>query len=277
MRWLTRKKSASRKKPAPPWVRPTARVAAIGAICAAAVGISYWTIESGIAGQAASAVWRPVVIASSGLGLTVRQVMAEGRIETSQADVLAALGVRGGEPILSIDPAAARARIEALPWVRSAAVERRLPDTIRVRLLERRAMAWWQKDGKMMLIDRSGEVIKTQPQQRYADLIVLVGDDAPQHAAALIDMLAREPDLAARVRAAVRVGQRRWNLKVDNAIDVRLPEEGADAAWAKLGELERKNRILSRDIEAVDLRLPDRLIVQTKSGRIPASTGGRDT
>ena len=79
-------------------------------------------------------------------------------------------------------------------------------------------------------------------------------------------------DREATNRAAAETGQ-----KVDNAIDVRLPEEGADAAWAKLGELERKNRILSRDIEAVDLRLPDRLIVQTKSGRIPASTGGRDT
>ena len=45
-----------------------------------------------------------------------------------------------------------------------------------------------------------------------------------------------------------------------------------------VGELERKNRILSRDIEAVDMRLPDRLIVQTKSGRLPtAGNGGRDT
>ncbi|HEX9836247.1 MAG TPA: cell division protein FtsQ/DivIB, partial [Alphaproteobacteria bacterium] len=91
-------------------------------------------------------------------------------------------------------------------------------------------------------------------------------------------MLKREPDLAGRVRAAVRVGQRRWNVKLDGGIDVRLPEENAAAAWAKLGDLERKHSILSRDVEAVDLRLPDRLIVQTKSGRIPIPRpGGRDT
>jgi cell division protein FtsQ len=123
-----------------------------------------------------------------------------------------------------------------------------------------------------------GEPITVPPPPRYSNLIVLVGDDAPIHAAKLLDMLAREPDLAKRVRAAVRVGARRWNLRIDNAIDVRLPEDGADVAWSKLGELERKNRILSRDIEAVDLRLPDRLIVQTKSGRPPtAGAGGRDT
>jgi cell division protein FtsQ len=218
-----------------------------------------------------------MVTASAGLGLTVSQVLAEGRVETTQAEVLAALGVRGGEPILAIDPEAARARIEALPWVRSAAVERRLPDTLRIRLVERRALAWWQKDGKLVLIDRGGDLIKVPPLQRYSNLIVLVGEDAPAHAAALIDMLGTEPALAARVRAAVRVGQRRWNVKLDDAIDVRLPEDGAAAAWAKLGELERKSRILSRDIEAVDLRLPDRLIVQTKGGRVSSSNTGRDT
>jgi cell division protein FtsQ len=225
-----------------------------------------------------AAIWHPVTIAAAGAGLTVRQVLAEGRVETTQAEILKALGIRGGEPILAIDPEQARKRVEALPWVRSASVERRLPDTIRVRILERRAMAWWQKDGKLVLIDHTGEPIAVPTTGRYSNLIVLVGEDAPEHAAQLLDMLAHEPDLAARVRAAVRVGQRRWNLKIDDAIDVRLPEDGADAAWSKLGELERKNRILSRDIEAVDLRLPDRLIVQTKSGKpTPTGAGGRDT
>jgi cell division protein FtsQ len=212
------------------------------------------------------------------MGLVVRQVLAEGRVETTQGDILKALGIRGGEPILAVDPDAARARVEALPWVRSAAVERRLPDTIRVRIVERRPMAWWQKDGKLVLIDRAGEPIPAAPPARYSNLVVLVGDDAPAHAAELLAMLAREPELAARVRAAVRVGARRWNLRIDDAIDVRLPEEGAEVAWTKLGELERKDRILSRDIAAVDLRLPDRLIVQTKSGRPPSLAGnGRDT
>lgn len=279
MRWLRRKRSDKdmRKKPSPPWVRRAMRLTRWGGIAVVTIGAPWWAVQSGAAGTAVAALWRPVAIAAGGAGLTVRQVLAEGRVETTQADILKALGIRGGEPILAIDPAAARARVEALPWVRSAAVERRLPDTIRVRILERRAMAWWQKDGKLVLIDRTGEPIVVPPPPRYSNLIVLVGDDAPEHAARLLDMLSREPDLAKRVRAAVRIGARRWNLRIDNAIDVRLPEDGADAAWSKLGELERKNRILSRDIEAVDLRLPDRLIVQTKSGVKSTAGGGRDT
>jgi cell division protein FtsQ len=284
MRWLKRNNErASRKKPAPSWVRPAARFGVWAGIAAAAIGAPYAAIQSGLAGQALAAVWRPMVAASAGMGMTVKQVLADGRVETSQADILAAVGVRGGEAILAIDPDAARARVEALPWVRSAAVERRLPDTIRVRIVERRAVAWWQKDGKMVLIDRTGVPIRVTPTGKYQGLIVLVGDDAPTHAAALLDMLAKEPALAARARAAVRVGARRWNVRLDDAIDVRLPEDGAEAAWIKLAELDRKNRILSRDIEAVDLRLPDRLIVQTKGGGAPGggarptSASGRDT
>jgi cell division protein FtsQ len=284
MRWLKRnnKKNKSdkgaRKRPAPPWVATARRVGIWGGAALVAVGAPTWAIQSGAAAHAVAAIWHPVTIAAAGAGLTVRQVLAEGRVETTQAEILKALGIRGGEPILAIDPEQARKRVESLPWVRSASVERRLPDTIRVRILERRAMAWWQKDGKLVLIDHTGEPIAVPTTGRYSNLIVLVGEDAPEHAAQLLDMLAHEPDLAARVRAAVRVGQRRWNLKIDDAIDVRLPEDGADAAWSKLGELERKNRILSRDIEAVDLRLPDRLIVQTKSGKpTPTGAGGRDT
>jgi cell division protein FtsQ len=259
-------------------VRNLRRAGIWGGAAIVAIGAPVWAIQSGAAAHAAAAIWRPVTIAAAGAGLTVRQVLAEGRVETTQAEILKALGIRGGEPILAIDPTEARRRVEALPWVRSASVERRLPDTIRVRIIERHAVAWWQKDGKLVLIDRTGDPIAVPTSGRYSNLIVLVGDDAPEHAAQLLDMLAREPDLAARVRAAVRVGQRRWNLKIDDAIDVRLPEDGADAAWAKLGEIGRKNRILSRDIEAVDLRLPDRLIVQTKSGKLtPAGAGGRDT
>ena len=75
-------------------------------------------------------------------------------------------------------------------------------------------------------------------------------------------MLATEPDLAARVNAAIRVGDRRWDLRIDNAIDVLLPADSPAAAWAQLADLERSSTILERDVQAVDVRLPDRLILR---------------
>jgi len=100
-------------------------------------------------------------------------------------------------------------------------------------------------------------------------LPTVVGDDAAPYAAALIDMLTSQPELAPRVTAAVRVGSRRWNLRIDDAIDVMLPEENAGSAWSRLAELERTSLLLKRDVQTVDLRLPDRLVLRVNAPPAP--------
>jgi cell division protein FtsQ len=199
---------------------------------------------------------------TAGLGLRVAEIRVEGRATTDRATVLAALGARPGTPILAIDPLRAEKRLEALPWVSSAVIERRLPDTVDVRLVERRPLALWQHEGRLQLIDDVGSVIPVTRLDRFAKLPLVVGPDAATDAAALLAMLAKEPDLDRRVTAAVRVGGRRWNLRIDGRIDVLLPADDPAAAWAALAHVERSSAILDRDVGAVDMRLPDRLIVR---------------
>jgi cell division protein FtsQ len=196
------------------------------------------------------------------LGLVVADIQVEGRETTDRATVLTALGAGPGTPILAISPRRAKEQLETLPWVRSAAVERRLPDTLYVRLVERKPLAIWQHGGKIELIDREGGVIPVTRLDQFAKLPLVVGEGAAKHAAELVDMLATEPDLASRVSAAIRVGERRWNLRIDNAIDVLLPAEAPAAAWAQLARLERSSAILKRDVQTVDVRLPDRLVLR---------------
>tara|TARA_R100000789_G_scaffold62815_1_gene59749 strand:- start:96 stop:578 length:483 start_codon:yes stop_codon:yes gene_type:complete len=74
-------------------------------------------------------------------GLTLRRVTVEGRLRTPRADVFAALGATQGDPILGIDIDQARARLESIDWVRSAVVERRLPDLIHIQIAERSPVA----------------------------------------------------------------------------------------------------------------------------------------
>jgi cell division protein FtsQ len=203
-----------------------------------------------------------VIAGTARLGLAVADIAVEGRVMTTREAILRAVGAQRGAPILGVSPSQVKAQLEALPWVRSAAVERQLPDTLRIILVERKAFAFWQRDGKLALIDRDGVVITNDRLERFPGLLVLVGEDAPKHAAELIDMLSSEPDLAARVSAAVRVGNRRWNVHFDVGIDVELPEAKPDEAWAQLARLERTSRLLARDVQVVDMRLPDRLVVR---------------
>jgi cell division protein FtsQ len=200
--------------------------------------------------------------ASAALGFRVADIRVEGRATTDRETILEALNARPGTPIFAVDPARAKQQLEGLPWVRSAVIERRFPDTIYVRLVEREPMALWQHGGKIDLIDRTGQVIPVTRLDRFAKLPMVVGEDAASHAAELLAMLTTEPDLAARVTAAIHVGGRRWNLRLDNAIDVLLPSEDPATAWADLARLQRNNAILQRDVQAIDLRLPDRLVVR---------------
>jgi cell division protein FtsQ len=209
------------------------------------------------------------------LGLTVRQILVEGRSRVPAQTVMAAIGTARGAPILGVGVAEMRARLEAIAWIESAIVERRLPNTIFVRLVERQPLALWQHGGRFSVIDAKGVVIQDEVGE-FANLPIVVGDDAPPHAEALLLLLASEPDLQKRVSAAIRVGGRRWNLKLDNGIDVRLPEEDAASAWSRLAALERENKLLSRDVVAVDLRLPDRLIVRVGTDSAPPPAPSHD-
>ena len=237
-----------------PWA--IAVVLAIG--CYGGVVLSRLPIGQSILAGAADRA----LAASAALGLVVRSIDVEGRETTDTAMIMAALAAERGTPILGVSPRRAKEKLESLPWVRSAAIERRLPDTLVVRLAERHPLAVWQHAGKHELVDRDGAVIPVKDLTRFARLPTVVGDDAASHATALIDMLAREPELAARVTAAVRVDDRRWNLRIDHVIDVLLPEANPAEAWARLAAQERANKLLQRDIQTVDMRLPDRLVLR---------------
>lgn len=247
------------------------RAALWGAPLALAAGLGLGAVLSGAGkGHLAHADFSPssigtAVLALTGkLGLRVDDIEVVGRATTDTATILAALDAHAGTPILAVNPSRAKQQLEALPWVRSASIERRLPGTIYVRLAERRPLAVWQHDGgKLDLIDRDGAVIPVTDLSRFSKLPSVIGDDQARHGAAqLLDMLAGEPALAPRVTAVTLVGDRRWNVRIDNLIDVLLPEDDAANAWSKLAQLETTHRILQHDVTAIDLRFPDRLVVR---------------
>ncbi len=270
------KRGKPRPRVKPLWRTRHALLAATLLTFVSGLGVFAWSWHSGWLDLAAQKTKWSLIAASADLGFTVEDVLVVGRRETSRTRLLSAVGIQRGAPILAFDPGSAKRRIEALPWVKSASVSRRLPDTIVVRLVERRALAIWQHKGVFNLIDHDGEIIADDEFDRFLHLILVVGEDAADHAVPLLEMLWKEPALGTRVKSAVRVGQRRWNVRLDNGIDVRLPEEDPAAAWSRLAEYERRHRVLGRDISTLDLRLPDRLIVRkpTVPGR---QDPGRET
>ena len=256
------KRGQTRRRVVPLWRSRKVRGTWIALLVVLAAGGGWRMWQSGwVPGAIDKAKWKMIALASD-LGFKVDEILVIGRRETAQKDLLAAVRLARGAPILAFDLQAARKRIEALPWIKTASVERMLPDTVLLNIEERQPLALWQHKGAFALIDYDGEVILKTGLERYSDLIVVVGRDAPGQAAELLKTLAAEPELMDQVKAAVRIGGRRWNLRLKNDIDVRLPEEDTAKAWARLAEYEKTHRVLERDVQILDLRIPDRLIVR---------------
>jgi len=251
-----------RKRPRSVIERYLTTIGLIAGIGAAVSGLGYWSFSSGWAGYITAAVGAHFVSATAHAGYALSSLEVEGRKETPKDDIMLALGAMKGDPILDIDLEAARQRIVDLPWITTAVVERRLPGTLRVSLTEAEPLALWQKKGGFYLVSRTGDVLAVKDMTRFSKLPVIVGDAAPQKAGDLFAMLSLEPELEKRVSAAVLVGNRRWNLRLDNGVDIKLPEIAPETAWQKFAALERQQHLLDKDISIIDLRQNDKLVVR---------------
>jgi cell division protein FtsQ len=258
-----------RKRPQPAWLRWTIRFGIGFGTCTILGGALVWGLQSGWLQRQWDAAAEAALEATADAGLSLQVVEVHGRGETRQADIVGALGAPRGAPLLGLDIEAMRERLIALPWIVSAEIERRYPDRLLVTVKEAEPMALWQRHQKLYLVSRAGEVIETADLAKYARLLVIVGESAPDNADALFDLLAREPQLEQRVTAAVFVGKRRWNLRFDNGVDVKLPEENPAAAWSRFAALQRQHGLLEKDVRIIDLRLPDQVVVRRAHPGLP--------
>jgi cell division protein FtsQ len=202
--------------------------------------------------------------ATAASGLRVSDIVIEGRANTPEPLLWAAIGVNKGDPILGFSLDDVRTRVESIPWIERATVERRLPGTLVVNLQERRPFAVWQNQGKYVLVDRTGQVVTNQDVAQFPHLPLIVGQGAPGAAATLLDALRERPALAEKVVASVRVGERRWNLRTTNGSDILLPEGHEVVALDRLIQLQQQHDVLDRPLAAIDMRLPDRLVFRPK-------------
>lgn len=251
------------------WLRRSrrfAKPAALGAIALVAFAAGALAWRSGLPGQLAETVRERIVAASASGGLVVARVTVEGRMHADAAEILAASGLAQGQPMLDVSPEAVRARLEALPWVEQASVQRRFPGHVHLVIEERTPFAIWQNRGRFALIDRQGRMIVRDAVERFAALPLVVGEGAASEAATLLGVLAMYPEVKQRVTAAVRVNQRRWNLRLVSGADVLLPEGHEAAALERLVALHHENQVLDRQLVAVDLRLPDRMVLRPAPG-----------
>lgn len=200
--------------------------------------------------------------AANAAGFRISSVILNGRKQLTQDEILAIGGINGRSSLLFVDAAAVRDRLKANSWIADANVLKLYPDRLQIDVTERTAFALWQEEGKLAVIADDGAVLENYVPSRFVKLPLVVGKGADAAAKDFIALLDRYPQVRAVTKAAIYVGERRWNLRLNDNLDVRLPENDVGNALALLSKLDREDRLFSRDIAAIDMRLPDRLTVR---------------
>ncbi|MGJ4887715.1 cell division protein FtsQ/DivIB [Bradyrhizobium sp. HKCCYLRH3099] len=195
-------------------------------------------------------------------GFRITAVAINGRKQLTQDEILAIGGVTGRSSLLFLDAAAVRDRLKANPWIAEATVQKFFPNQLQIDIVERKAFALWQQDGRLSVIAEDGAVLEQYVSRRFLTLPLVVGKGAESRARDFLALLARYPQVRAVTKAAVFVGERRWNLRTKDGLDIRLPENDVGNALATLSQLDQEDKLFSRDIVAIDMRLADRLTVQ---------------
>ena len=211
-------------------------------------------------------------------GLIVKEVIVEGRAKTNKTELLAALQISEGDSILRINIHKIRERINKLPWIKSVRVERHFPNKISLSLVERVPLARWQKNRQLSLIDIQGDIIPRVDLAKFLHLPIIIGENAPKLAHQILKILSKEPHLFRRVRSVTLVSDRRWDVRLDNQIDVHLPEKNPQKAWAHLATVEHGHSILGSEVQGIDMRLENQLIIKLEKRKTsPTKTPGRTT
>ncbi len=101
--------------------------------------------------------------------LAVKTIRVQGSAQETQMAVQQAAGVETGTALLFVDTAAVARRVEKLPWVAKATVDRELPNDLTITVIERSPVAWARRPvprgspegtlGAIVLVDRFGRVL----------------------------------------------------------------------------------------------------------------------
>lgn len=195
-------------------------------------------------------------------GMTIADVFITGHKNVSSEKVQACLYVPLHAPMLLFDMDKTYHCLRHLPWVHHVTLERHWPNTLYITLQEQKPFALWQHNKRIHMIDKNGVIIREKNLKNYLYLPSITGPHAPKHLPNLLKALEAFPDLRKRVVSASWVGNRRWNVHLDNKITLMLPESHMHEALKRFRKYEQTHQISQDAKTHIDLRIPKRIIIE---------------
>jgi cell division septal protein FtsQ len=147
------------------------------------------------------------------------------------------------------------------PWTNKVVITRSMPNVINIAITEYEPFAIWQDDGKKYVTDKDGNVVLVEDIEEFKNLIILSGKGANNHAKSLFNIFTIDSNLSARVYSATWLGGRRWDIRFDNGLLIKLPEDNISEAWHSLIKIyNMPGSVLGLNV--IDLRIEGKIYLE---------------
>lgn len=149
-------------------------------------------------------------------------------------------------------------------WVDSIHIFRTLPNKINIKITEYRPFAAWKDSDKLYVVDTNGNKIRVKNLEEFDELLIISGKDAYLYVKSLFNLMVINPDISSMIYSATWVGNRRWDLRFDNGVLVKLPSTKISQSWNELVKLYKTEGAFF-NLKVIDLRVKDKIYLEYKS------------
>jgi cell division protein FtsQ len=193
------------------------------------------------------------------LDVKLKNVKILGIENLEASEVVNIVSELRGISLTSIDLKKISSEINNIDWVKKSELRKIYPSTLEVKVYEHNPIAIWYNEGNKFLVDRDSKIITELNPNKFTNLKVVAGPNALEDIPVIIAMIKNYPEFEKKIKSLLRVGDRRWTIRLHNGITIHLPEKNVANAIEEIEDLDREYSLLSRYIEIIDMRLPDRI------------------
>lgn len=146
--------------------------------------------------------------------------------------------------------------VNEIPAVASAAIKISVGGVLQINVTEKSPAFIWRKDNVMSVIDETGSFIRiANSRVDYPKLPLVVGEAADLAVSEISSLMQANEYFKDHVRAFIRVGERRWDLILENNVRIMLPQREFLAAFDRLMLMNEAGSLLSGRLSNIDMRL----------------------
>ena len=194
-------------------------------------------------------------------GFLIENIHITGNNILTKDDILSSFQGLKNKNIFDIDLLQIHKILLLNKWIKDLEIKRILPNTIKIKITEQKAIAIWQTKSGNKLITQKGNVILVKKVNDFKNqLPIMNGTEANQNTLKILKILKQNPQLYERIWSISYISKRRWNIHFKEGLKILLPKDDIEKAWLRIQHLQKNYNILELGLTEIDIRNKNQIL-----------------